>query len=90
MSTTITTRDGFIYENLKSEVQNSMKILFPDYTKLWILRTECSKDALGAVLFHHQLETAQLQVHLCYIPSVGSKAWCSQERVFSCYFGFPT
>jgi hypothetical protein len=39
------------FENLKMEIQNAMTLHFPDYNKLWILRTDCSKDALGAVLF---------------------------------------
>ena len=39
------------FENLKSEIQRSLTLHFPDYSKLWILRTDCSKDALGAVLF---------------------------------------
>ena len=39
------------FENLKVEIQNSLVMHFPDYSKLWILRTDCSKDALGAILF---------------------------------------
>ena len=39
------------FEQLKEEITNAMKLYFPDYSKLWILRTDCSKDALGAILF---------------------------------------
>ena len=39
------------FENLKLQIQNAMTLHFPDYNKLWILRTDCSKDALGAILF---------------------------------------
>ena len=39
------------FENLKTQIQNAMTLHFPDYNKLWILRTDCSKDALGVVLF---------------------------------------
>ena len=39
------------FENLKTEIQESLVMHFPDYKKLWILRTDCSKDALGSVLF---------------------------------------
>lgn len=39
------------FENLKLQIQNAMTLHFPDYSKLWILRTDCSKEALGAILF---------------------------------------
>ena len=39
------------FEQLKEEITHAMKLHFPDYNKLWILRTDCSKDALGAILF---------------------------------------
>ena len=39
------------FEALKEEITGAMKLHFPDYNKLWVLRTDCSKDALGAILF---------------------------------------
>jgi len=39
------------FEDLKEAVMNSLVLHFPDYNKLWIMRTDCSKSALGIVLF---------------------------------------
>lgn len=39
------------FEDLKQAIQNSMVLHFPDYSKLWILRTDTSKDAVGVALF---------------------------------------
>ena len=39
------------FESLKDAIQGAMKLHYPDYNKLWIMRTDCSKDALGVVLF---------------------------------------
>lgn len=48
---TWTTNYEQTFEELKEQIMNAMVLHFPDYSKLWILRTDCSKDALGIVLF---------------------------------------
>ena len=39
------------FERLKEQIQGAMTLTYPDYNKLWIMRTDCSKHALGVVLF---------------------------------------
>ena len=39
------------FEVLKEQIQGAMTLTYPDYNKLWIMRTDCSKHALGIVLF---------------------------------------
>jgi hypothetical protein len=40
-----------VFEKLKEGIRNSITLFFPDYSLVWVLRTDASDIACGAVLY---------------------------------------
>lgn len=52
-----------LFDNFKSAIQNSVTLHFPDYSLPWIIRSDSSNHAVGAVLFQEYTAPDDSVVH---------------------------
>ena len=52
-----------IFETFKNAIQNSVTLHFPDYSLPWIIRSDSSDHAVGAVLFQQYTDSSNTVIH---------------------------
>ena len=53
----------FIFDTFKKAIQNSVTLNFPDYSLPWIIRSDSSDHAVGAVLSQQNTDSSSTVIH---------------------------
>jgi hypothetical protein len=82
-----------VFNDLKNELRNSMKLYYPDYSLEWILRVDASQLGVGAVLLmakpNDNDSTVLLPISFASQKfSPQATRWTTiEQEAYACYFG---
>jgi hypothetical protein len=82
-----------LFETFKKSISDSVTLHFPDYSLPWILRSDASDHAVGAVLFQEYLDSTGTVIHqpIAFVSHKFSGAavnWDTfKQEAFALYFG---
>jgi hypothetical protein len=82
-----------LFDTFKKSISDSVTLHFPDYSLPWILRSDASDHAVGAVLFQEYLDSTGTVIHqpIAFVSHKFSGAavnWDTfKQEAFALYFG---
>jgi hypothetical protein len=82
-----------LFEIFKKSINDSVTLYFPDYSLPWILRSDASDHAVGAVLFQEYVDSTGTVIHqpIAFVSHKFSGAavnWDTfKQEAFALYFG---